>query len=184
MQLDFLSFEYDSENSLLTTFTLVNKPSDENSFTDQTWAFDFFPYAYDSDHRKGHLRLYFQSNPDAEPNPWISKQLAKRNSVPDVVREDFRDLEDFLWRGSIFAVMMDEEEGKSLLQEDCAFLAEVESFLANEFQAMTKEEDDKISDRLAEERREIEWRKDMFSKRQKIHISLTELKDSISRVLV
>lgn len=179
MQPMFLSFEYGYENNLCSAFTLDNKPSDENSFTDQSWACEYFSLAYDSHHRKGYLRLYFQSNPDAEPNPWISNQLAKSNSVLDVVQEEFTDLEDFLWRGSIFAVMMD-EEGKSLLREDLAFLAEVESFLAYKFQTMTKEEYYEYSDRLAEQRRLIERRKDNFSKHQKILMNVNSALEKLS----
>ena len=179
MQPSFLAFEYDHEKDLYSAFTLVNKPSDENSFADQSWVFNGFVCAYDGQCGRGDILLYFQSNPDAEPNPWISNQLAKQNSAPDVVREAVTEPEDFLWRGSIFAVMMD-EEGKSLLREDFAFLAEVESFLANKFQAMTKKEYDKRSDRLAEDRRRIEWRKYRFSKEQQILRAIDSALDMLS----
>lgn len=167
MQPSFLAFEYEYENNLYSAFTLVSKPSDENSFADQSWVRSVFVCPYDGQCGRGNLFLYFQSNPDAEPNPWISNQLAKRNSVSDVVQEEFIDLEDFPWRGSIFAVMMDEEY-KSLLREDCAFLAEVESFLAHKFQTMTEEEYYEYSDDIAKDRRRIERRKDMFSETRKI----------------
>lgn len=167
MQPSFLAFEYDYKNNLYSAFTLGNKPSDENSFADHSWVRNVFVWAYDGQCGRGTLFLYFQSNPDAEPNPWISNQLAKRNSVSDVVQEEFIDLEDFPWRGSIFAVMMDEEY-KSLLREDCAFLAEVESFLAHKFQTMTEEEYYEYSDDIAKDRRRIERRKDMFGETRKI----------------
>lgn len=166
MQPWILAFEHDYENNLYSAFTLDNKPSDENSFADQSWIVDIFVWAYDGQFGRGNVVLYLQSNPNAEPNPWISNQLAKRNSVHDVVQEEFIDLEDFRWRGSIFAVMMDKEY-KSLLREDFAFLADVESFLANKFQAMTKEEYDDRSDCLAKQRRDIALRKELFIKNQK-----------------
>ena len=178
MQPFFLAFEHGYENTLYSAFTL-NKPSDENSFADQSWVSDFFVWAYDGQCGRGNVILYFQSNPNAEPNPWISNQLAKRNSVLDVFQEESIDLEDFPWRGSIFAVMMD-EDNKSLLREDCAFLAEVESFLANEFQTMTKEEYDERSDRLAKNRRLIERKKNNFSKYQKTLMNVSSALDKLS----
>lgn len=166
MQPLFLAFEYEIQNSLYSAFTLVNKPSDENSFADQSWVIDIFIRAYDGQCGRGGIFLYSQSNPDAEPNPWILNQLAKQNSAPDVVRDAVTEPEDFLWRGSIFAVMMD-EKGESLLREDFAFFAEMKSFLTNKFQTMTKEEYYLHSDHLAKQRRVIERRKDRFSIIQK-----------------
>lgn len=162
MQPIFLAFGHDDEKNLFSAFTLVNKPSDENSFADQSWIVDIFGWAYDGQFGRGNVVLYFQSNLNAEPNPWISNQLAKRNSVHDVVQEEY-----FPWRGSIFAVMMDKEY-KTLLREDCAFLAEVESFLANHFRTMKKEEYNERSHHLARQRREKELKRDMFSENRKI----------------